>query len=72
VGPDFSFKLSGNDPLKTFLFAMDFGAGFDAEVKPDTALTFDFRYSLGLINVVSAFDSKPREVTLLFGVKFTL
>lgn len=71
VGPDFNLKLSG-DNLKTFLFAMDFGAGFDADILPATALSFDFRYSLGLTDITDLFDSKPREVNLLFGVKFAL
>jgi hypothetical protein len=72
VGPDFSFKLSGPNPSKTFLFAMDFGAGVDADITPTAALSFDFRYSLGLIDAISLFDSKPREIALLFGVKFGL
>jgi hypothetical protein len=72
VGPDFNFKLSGPNGVRTFLFAFDFGAGADFDVLPSTALSFDFRYALGLMDEVSGFDSKPREVELLFGVKFRI
>jgi hypothetical protein len=72
TGPEFNFKVSGADVYKGFLFAWDFGAGLDAAISPKVDLAFDFRYSLGLTSIVSPFDQKPREVSLLFGAKFKL
>ena len=72
AGPDFNLKLSAPDGTQTFLMAIDFGAGVDLDVLPSAPLSFDFRYCLGLTDLIDGFDSKVHEIEFLFGVKFKL
>lgn len=56
--------------------ALDFGAGIVYQLDAKTALVFDVRYSLGLMNVIKGGDadssSKSRDVKLLVGVSVGL
>jgi len=73
VGPDLGFKLSGSG-AKSIDFAADFGAGVDFALDSGTRLALDFRYSLGLVNVldVTTLEAKTRGIHLMFGVKFPI
>jgi hypothetical protein len=71
LGPDLGFNVSGNG-ANTIDFAWDFGVGLNFEVAPAMSTFVDWRYSLGLTNVVDGSDLKTRDMNLLFGVKFSI
>src|SRR5712692_396677 len=87
AGPNVGFRVAAKaavpegsvdfkDQTKLNDVALDFGAGVVYQLDARTALVFDVRYSLGLMNVIKGGDpdssSKSRDVKLLVGVRVGL
>ncbi len=74
LGPEIYVNIGSSTITKpnSLMLALSFGGGLDFKVAQRVALFTDFRYVLGLTNVLEGLDDKARELQILFGGKFEL